>query len=801
MGYVKYYGGEDVFKNKEALPFNVKLNFKRAFEFWEEEAKSKEKAVAEHAKAVLKRMEKAPELKGSISDETLLDKYSEEAALLLSPMFPRMLGMNEIKAACVPFNAFLFNVSPRFSGIVTDSDEIDIRMRHISEEQLYIAACVFIMNFKYGAGINHKNAMYFDIPDKDTGVIKHYRVFFNADFSSFTAKKGFKHLTDEEIRELTDNFDDIELWKKKIPPGSFTYEGFALMTLFDVTSEEAMSSLKNDLLKKDALQAPDIVERIRENLGAMLNVGDLKLGFAAYDEDRQSLKSLGYGLWNSVMLSDKSQKKASEAFCEYSYPHIFQKRKVLTVSKFDEKLAEVNAVANKLVKHELKSYMAAPLVYNDEIIGMLEMGSQQENAINSVIGSKMEEVIPLFTTALKRSIDELETKLEAIIQEKCTAIHPTVSWRFFEAAENLYQKQRFYDTNTMEEIVFNDVVPLYGQSDIKSSSTKRNNAIQADLIEQFNLAKGVLDLTITRMDFPVYHNLRYRIDQYIEKTRERLGAGDELKALEFLKREIYPVFDHVKELDADLSAAVHDYQQALDPELEVIYKERKAYEDSVTALNNKVADFLEKSQEEAQGMFPHYFERYKTDGVEYNIYIGQSLVNHRDYNEIYLHNLRLWQLKTMVEVENAVHRLRPQLPMPLEVCSLILVHSNPMSIRFRQDEKQFDVDGAYNVRYEIVKKRIDKAYIKGTNERLTQPRKIAIVYSRDEELLEYQNYIDYLRSIDYIKKDIEILDLENMPGVNGLKAIRVEVNYKVRDKKVPKAVKKKIAEMAQVEKN
>ena len=61
-----------------------------------------------------------------------------------------------------------------------------------------------------------------------------------------------------------------------------------------------------------------------------------------------------------------------------------------------------------------------------------------------------------------------------------------------------------------------------------------------------------------------------------------------------------------------------------------------------------------------------------------------------------------------------------------------------LSIRFRQDEKQFDVDGAYNIRYEIVKKRIDKAYIKGTSERLTQPGKIAIVYSRDKEIGEYR---------------------------------------------------------------
>ncbi len=100
-----------------------------------------------------------------------------------------------------------------------------------------------------------------------------------------------------------------------------------------------------------------------------------------------------------------------------------------------------------------------------------------------------------------------------------------------------------------------------------------------------------------------------------------------------------------------------------------------------------------------------------------------------------------------------------------------------MSIRFRQDEKQFDVDGAYNVRYEIVKKRIDKAYVKGTTDRLTIPDHIAIVYSHDQEAMEYQQYFDYLRSINYIKDEVELVDLQDMQGVTGLKALRIAVNY------------------------
>jgi hypothetical protein len=66
-----------------------------------------------------------------------------------------------------------------------------------------------------------------------------------------------------------------------------------------------------------------------------------------------------------------------------------------------------------------------------------------------------------------------------------------------------------------------------------------------------------------------------------------------------------------------------------------------------------------------------------------------------------------------------------------------------LPIRFRMDEKRFDVDGTYNARYEVIKKRIDKSFVKGTNERLTQKGKLAIVYSQRKDEKEYLRYIRF----------------------------------------------------------
>ncbi len=114
--------------------------------------------------------------------------------------------------------------------------------------------------------------------------------------------------------------------------------------------------------------------------------------------------------------------------------------------------------------------------------------------------------------------------------------------------------------------------------------------------------------------------------------------------------------------------------------------------------------------------------------------------------------------------------------MPLQTTQLILIHSQPISISFRKDERRFDVEGSYNIRYEIMKKRLDKVNIRGTKERLTQPGKIAMVYSNPKEAQEYQEYVLFLQSKNLLQPGMEYLELEELQGVSGLKALRVNIN-------------------------
>ena len=391
---------------------------------------------------------------------------------------------------------------------------------------------------------------------------------------------------------------------------------------------------------------------------------------------------------------------------------------------------------------------------------------------------KLREVLPLFAMAIKRSVEELNTRIQAIIKEQCTAIHPSVEWRFRQAAIHWAEQRKDGIIAEMEPIVFSDVYPLYGVSDIRGSSRLRNAAIQADLMAHLALAKDIMQLGYGCKPLPILDRFAYHIGTLITQIDTGLGSGDETSIIDFLHREVAPLFDHMRGFAPEVEEKIQAYEAAIEPQLGTIYRRRKEFEESVTHMNEALSAYIDAEQEKAQAMFPHYFEKHKTDGVEYGIYIGASMVEDGNFDLLYLHNLRLWQLMVMCGVARKSEQLKSNLKVPLEMAHLILLQDTPLSVRFRLDEKRFDIDGAYNMRYEIVKKRIDKALIKGTGERLTQPGKIAIVYSQSKEALEYREYLDYLRSSGYLTGEIEAVELEDLDGAQGLQALRVTVEMR-----------------------
>ena len=484
--------------------------------------------------------------------------------------------------------------------------------------------------------------------------------------------------------------------------------------------------------------------------------------------------------FDSFLLRGRHAIDCKVALCEESYHKLIDFNSYFTITDMDRMVEQSGEMQpyKGLQDQGVQSAIFAPIAYEGKLLGILEIVSQKKGVLNGVNAQKLDDVMPFIVSAVVRTKNEENNRIDAIIQNECTSVHSSVYWRFQEEAKRFIQDEIEGRSPSFKEIVFKDVYPLFGQIDIKDSSQARNLAIQRDLMIQLSEIDSVLNIALKKWNLPIYEELIFRVNNHLDSIKEMLYTNSEQAIFDFVQDEISPVFEHLKKADKEIENHILAYESKIDMGTGSYYDHRKNYDESVTLVNKTLSSVIDKRQESAQNMFPHYYERYKTDGVEHNMYIGSSISESKEYNPLYLNNLRLWQLQVMCEMENAHYSLKPKLPVPLDAASLILVYNTSLSIRFRMDEKQFDVDGTYNARYEVIKKRIDKSYIKGTEQRLTQKGVLSIVYSQKKDELEYLRYIKFLKSKGYFTNQIEIVELEGLQGVSGLKAIRAQILYK-----------------------
>src|SRR5690606_8980952 len=176
-----------------------------------------------------------------------------------------------------------------------------------------------------------------------------------------------------------------------------------------------------------------------------------------------------------------------------------------------------------------------------------------------------------------------------------------------------------------------------------------------------------------------------------------------------------------------------------------------------------------------QDIFPSYFELFRSDGVEYDMYVGQSITPTKVFEPSFLREIRRQQIISMARIGRHAAQIATSLVVPMQVTLLIFVHTSTIDISFREDERRFDVEGGYNIRYQMVKKRIDKARIKNSKERLVRHNTLAIVYQGDMLETEIGSLLAEVDATGLLKPDFEFCTLEEIQGVSELRAVRADI--------------------------
>lgn len=741
---------------------------------------------------LLTELEATPALLQPINESSEVRAYDELLETVLSTIFPPGTGANQgMYAVSFPFRSETIFASPSFKKqfLKDDSNNICVADNKtsytIAKASLNLAYNLILRKF-YNWDVPAIASSVHHFEDEESGLTKYLELKLNAQFV--------------EVKLINDDFSlptsyavqrslDMDELRKTFPIEHFLFEGLVVIDVTDVTTEQAIAEIKNTLLHINSFADVTVYDQLQEHIQTFLGLKDVSVGITPFFKINNFYLFSEIHYRNSILF--RHQKVA-----EHKYTHTRLTQKIFEKIEHPQLypvLTDPELQGNELIPfyidQGIRSLILCPLKCEDgQLIGLLEISSGQPGRLKYQHLSKINSAIELFTLALEKSIEGLELQIDKTIKEHFTAIQPAVEWKFTEAAFDYLQHKQVDELTKLPSITFNDVHPLYAAIDVKNSSVERNNAIQQDLMEQLNMVNNVLKQSTNAIDFPLLKEIQYKVEKYIHSTAENLLSDDELMIYDFLQHHIDALFRHLHTTRPELRELIDDYFAALDKDKQIIFHHRKKYEDSITKINDTLDRFMDREQASVQQIYPHYFERYVTDGIEFNIYIGQSMAPHHPFDELYVSNLKMWQLTSLIKAARVTHSLEKKLPLPMQTTQLILAHSIPLSISFRNKERKFDVDGAYNIRYEIVKKRIDKVHIRDSEERLTQPGKIAIVYSQQKELVEYMEYIEFLQSEGMILGEPEHHELEELQGVSGLKAIRFEVNLQPKAEYLSNAV-------------
>ncbi len=545
--------------------------------------------------------------------------------------------------------------------------------------------------------------------------------------------------------------------------------GYLMLEGVDVTAHEQIRRITQLLVNQNSVLQPEKFERVNQHMcrlfraettaivcfqrrKARLFMGNVRLGAGAgCDGDDLTVAEYPFeSLQGGQMMAAIAQQQ------------------VMALPDLREQC--VTELGDRLVQLGVRSVLLIPLMaeqvtaghYTSHPIGLVGVLSQTPHQFDAVDRAWAEQLMPAFASAMTTALRQMHH------QRFINSIHPSVEWRFIQEAERRSLGM------LPEPIIFRDVFPLYGISDIRGSSDERNRAIQEDLLEQLRLGLAVVDAVRDCQAGAFVSQMRLDLLGKIEELEQGVTVGAEVTVSHYLSDRLETHFSYFATCSPEANAAVEAYRDACDTHQGSVYRARAQYDFLLGQITTRLRATWEQWQEQMQQVIPHYCDVEVTDGIDHMIYAGGAIA--ANFSPFHLHSLRYEQLRAVCACARTVYGIQDECDSSLGVAHLVLVQDSTVDIFHDEDtERLFDVRGTRDTRYEIVKKRIDKAIDTDDQTRITQPGMLTVVYSTEQEEKEYREYLHYLHREGIIDAAIQSGNVEPLQGVSGLKFMRAAV--------------------------
>jgi len=730
---------------------------------------------------LLEKLAEFPELEGDVPLENL-DKYRD----VLELIFVSMSNVTEDEtrlpwALGLPMRPLFVYGTTAFNTIMIDAKNHKLKKAVVHDEKVMRErnlriTYTFILERMYNFSPFHKNDIIHTFVDEETGLLRHLKINIDTRFIEVLPTGPLPDLNTIAGPEKFDDEHGFEKLERVLPLSLFKFRGMSVVTIIDETVKYAIETIKNTIVSHNRHSEDECYKGVTKSLKTLVQSNAIDFNVTPLFRINEKLVLPEMHDVRSVLMgedcNDGTARSAFQAFAE----EYIRNPKALIYKTISAKEAKLYPFLASCARTGIQSFMVLPLFSNNQLAGILEIYTREPGILDEKVLAMLEPAYPVLAQLVQITIDDFNAAIDGVIREKFTSLQPAVQWKFNEAAWRYLQEIENKGKGKIETIGFESVYPLYGAIDIRNSTIERNKAQLNDLQQQFSILLETLQEVKKHYHLALTDEMIYKCRKWKNTLDDSLTPHGEVKLTDFLEKEAISYLKHFKLTHPGSAGIVEKYFEAIEESKGVVWTNRRQLEESMQMVNSAVNNYLDLMKDELQQSYPCYFERFRTDGVEYDIYLGQSIAPQKPFDILYLKNMRLWQISSMAAIAKITHEMLPNLSKPLETTQLIFIHSSTIDISFRNDERRFDAEGGYNIRYQVIKKRIDKVHIADTNERLTQPGKIALVYFNRRDADEYISHIQYLQEQQILLNDLEFLDLEELQGVAGLKALRVGIN-------------------------
>jgi hypothetical protein len=731
---------------------------------------------------LLEKMEQFPELEGDIPVENM-DKYRDILELIFVSMsnvtedetrLPWALGMPLrplfVYGTDAFYNLMIDTKNQKIKKAVTEGGEKMMRLRNLR------MAYTFILERIYNFSPFHKNEIIHTFVDEETNLLRHLKINIDTRFIEVTPVGPLPDLDSIAGPGQLDEEHGFEKLEKVLPLSLFKFRGMSVVTITDETVKYAVETIKNTIVSHNMQSEDECYKDVSRSLKTLVQNNAIDFNVTPLFRINEKLVLPEVQDLKSVLMGEDCDSHAARNAYQSFAEEYMRNPKPLIYKTISSKEAKLYPFLATCTRTGIQSFMVLPLYSNNKLAGILEIFTKEPGILDEKVLAMLEPAYPVLAQLVQLTIDHFNAAIDGVIKEKFTSLQPAVQWKFNEAAWRYLEQIENTGKGKIETIGFENVYPLYGAIDIRNSTIERNKAQLSDLQQQFTILHETLQEVKKHYHLALTDEMIYKCRKWKNTLDDSLTPHSEVRLTDFLEKEAVSFLKHFKLTHPGSAAIVEKYFAAIEESKGMVWTNRRQLEESMQSVNMAVNNYLDLMKDELQRSYPCYFERFRTDGVEYDIYIGQSIAPNKPFDILYLKNMRLWQLSSMAAIAKITHEMLPKLSKPLETTQLIFIHSSTIDISFRNDERRFDAEGGYNIRYQVIKKRIDKVHVADTNERLTQPGKIALVYFNRRDADEYISHIQFLQEQGILLNDLEFLDLEELQGVAGLKALRVGIN-------------------------